>query len=116
MLMRSLTSRGLTGAIILRVADFTSRPTSDPTWIVDVFGLTPAERRVANGLLEGLNIAAIAVREGNAAETVRGHVKRAIAKVSVRSQAQFVTMLMRAHAALVNPDVGGRPLGAQAFF
>jgi DNA-binding CsgD family transcriptional regulator len=114
MLMRSLTPRGLTGAIILRVADFTSRPTSDPAWIVDIFGLTRAESRVANGLLEGLNVAAIAAREGNAVETVRGHVKRAMAKVSVRSQAQFVNMLMRAHAALVNPDVGSR-LGARAF-
>jgi DNA-binding CsgD family transcriptional regulator len=114
MLMRSLTPRGLTGAIILRVADFISRPTSDPIWIANIFGLTPAESKVANGLLEGLNIAAIAVREGNAVETVRGHVKRAMAKVSVRPQAQFVSMLMRAHAALVNPDVGSR-IGAQAF-
>jgi DNA-binding CsgD family transcriptional regulator len=55
------------------------------------------------------------VREGNAVETIREHVKRAMAKVSVRSQAQFVSMLMRAHAALVNPDVGSRPLGAWAF-
>jgi DNA-binding CsgD family transcriptional regulator len=115
MLVRSLTPRGLTGTIILRVADFTSRPTSDPAWIVDVFGLTPAESKVANGLLEGLNIGAIAGREGNAVETVRGHVKRAMAKLSVRSQAQFVSMLTRAHATLVNPDVGSRASAPRPF-
>jgi DNA-binding CsgD family transcriptional regulator len=104
LLMRSLISRGFAGLIILRIADFTSRPTRHITWIADIFGLTPTESKIANGLLEGLTINDIAVREGNAVDTVRGHVKRAMAKVSAHSQAQFVSMLMRAHMALVNPD------------
>ncbi len=104
MLMQMTTPAGLPPVLLVRVADLLAVPPSDPAWISRIFGLTRSEARVTGGLLDGLDIERIAERDGTAIETVRGHVKRAMGKVGVRSQAQLVRVLAHGHGALVVPS------------
>jgi len=60
-----------------------------------VFRLTPAELRVAAGLIEGLDTQQIADRYQIGAQTVRFHLKSMFAKTGTSHQAQLVSLLAR---------------------
>jgi DNA-binding CsgD family transcriptional regulator len=62
------------------------------------YGLTPAERRVAGGILAGLTLAGIAARGGVSRETVRGQLKAVYAKTGVNSQAALVRLGLAGNA------------------
>lgn len=53
------------------------------------FSLTPAERRVADALIDGLEPIAIAEKHGAAVTTVRTHIRSIYTKMAVTSQQQF---------------------------
>jgi DNA-binding CsgD family transcriptional regulator len=60
-----------------------------------IYGLTPAEARVAARLLDGRSAPGIAVDLGLSPLTVRTHIKRVFKKVGVRSQSQLMAALCR---------------------
>lgn len=62
--------------------------------LAEAFGLTPAESRVAAGLLHGRSIRAIAADEGIGEQTVRHHTKALFTKTGTRRQAELVHLLV----------------------
>jgi DNA-binding CsgD family transcriptional regulator len=64
--------------------------------LADLFGLTRAERRVAQGLLEGQTPREIAAAVGVSFFTVRGHLVRIFEKTGTSRQAELVRLLIRA--------------------
>lgn len=73
-----------------------ARPIFRSHHLRDLFGFTPAEARVANALLAGERVEEIAARLGVRADTVRGHVKRMLAKTGTRRQSDLVGRLASA--------------------
>jgi DNA-binding CsgD family transcriptional regulator len=71
-----------------------------------MFGLTPAQARVLNLLVQGLDAQAIAARLGNSLETVRTHIRRVLDKTGAAGQADLIRMVMATAAALVQPSAG----------
>ncbi len=104
LLLSRLLSAHFPPFILVRIADLSTPSLAAPDWLVRMFDLTPAEARVGSALLDGLDLRAIAERDGIALETVRGHLKRAMAKTTARSQAQFVRLLLRGYEALAVPS------------
>jgi DNA-binding CsgD family transcriptional regulator len=103
LLLRPLTLPGSPTMLIVRVADMLTPAEASHLWLMRIFGFTTAEAKVGRGLLYGLDLKAIAENEGSALQTVRGHVKRGMAKVGARSQAQFVRLLVNFYNTLVVP-------------
>lgn len=64
----------------------------DATILAGLFDLTPAEARVARGLIEGLSVAEIAVRHGLAESTVRNQLRVVFAKTGASRQSELVLM------------------------
>ena len=58
------------------------------------YGLTPAEARVADTLLDGLEIRDAAERLGITLETCRFHVKRVLAKTRTRRQTELIRLML----------------------
>ncbi len=59
--------------------------------------LSPAERRVAELVAEGLSNAAIAETLVVSRHTVDTHVKRCFAKLGLRSRVALATLVLRSH-------------------
>jgi len=70
-------------------------PTVSYALLQQVFGLTRGEARLANQLLCGLSLQAIAERDGLSVATVRSHTKAVLAKTRTHRQAQLVGLLAR---------------------
>lgn len=60
-----------------------------------MFGLTQAETRVTELMLDGLSPAEIALRTGASVGTVRNHVHRILSKADCRSQLSYIALLAR---------------------
>lgn len=58
-----------------------------------VFGLSPAEARVARGIVEGRTVASMAVAFGVSRETVRSQLKRVLAKSGADRQVDLAVLL-----------------------
>ena len=61
----------------------------------DLFGLSPAETRVALALFEGLDPRHAAERLGVSFYTVRGHLVRIFDKTGTHGQADLARLMMR---------------------
>jgi DNA-binding CsgD family transcriptional regulator len=59
-----------------------------------LYGLTPAEARVANLLLEGAEVREAAGRIGITLETCRFHIKRVLAKTETHRQAELLWLML----------------------
>ena len=59
-----------------------------------LFDLTPAEARVAHGIVEGTTIEAISSTLGVSRETIRAQLKSVFAKTGVQRQAELVALLV----------------------
>jgi DNA-binding CsgD family transcriptional regulator len=59
------------------------------------FRLTPAEARIAAGIVRGKTLASIAKARGIAVETVRTQLKSIFKKTRTHRQAQLVALLVR---------------------
>lgn len=86
-------SRGWPAAVLFLRRGREARKLFQPQHLRDLFGFTPAETRIANALLSGDRVEDIAVRVGVRADTVRGHVKRMLAKTGTRRQSELVSRL-----------------------
>ena len=67
---------------------------SDIGWLARRHGLTPAETRVAGGIVAGLTPIQIAEKSGIGLETVRAQLKSIYAKTEVNSQAGLVRIAL----------------------
>lgn len=65
-----------------------------------LYGLTPAEARLAARLLAGQELNAIAAETGVSTSTVRSHLKAIFAKTGVTRQSELVRLLLRGPAGL----------------
>ena len=105
-----LTERGIGADVGAAAAVFVTDPDAgvvdDQTALVRLFGLTPAEARVAGCLLRGETVDSTADALALTRNTVRSHLKRVLEKAGVRSQAQFVGLVLRNPAWLVRRRLG----------
>ncbi len=87
--------------ILVRAIDLRAPPAVGQADICRLFGLSPAEGRVAASLLAGNEAALIAETLSISAETVRTHLKQAMIKTGTHSQAQLIGVLLRGTQAIV---------------
>jgi DNA-binding CsgD family transcriptional regulator len=59
-----------------------------------LYGLTPTEARLADLLLEGLEVRDIANRLTMTLETARFHLKRVLAKTGTRRQTELMRLML----------------------
>jgi DNA-binding CsgD family transcriptional regulator len=90
----SLPGRGVRLATLVFVTDAGMRPQSRAAAMRALFSLTPIETRVADLLLEGLEIKEIAARLGLTVETSRFHVKRLLAKTGTNRQTELLKLML----------------------
>ncbi len=69
-----------------------------------LFGLSPAEQRIAVALLSGLSPSEIAERSGVSLPTVRTQVQSILGKLGVRRQAELVRMIATAAALPIDTE------------
>ena len=72
--------------------------TLDPFALSNMFGLTPAEARVATQLAAGVTAEDIAIRHGTRIATVRSQISSLLAKLGVARQADVVRVLCQGEA------------------
>lgn len=92
--MRIVSGTGLSGGMLL-LEDLGASPRLQADVCRAVYGLTPAEARVAMRLIEGRSAPGIAQDLRLSTLTVRTHIKHVFKKVNVRSQAQLMAALCR---------------------
>jgi DNA-binding CsgD family transcriptional regulator/PAS domain-containing protein len=76
------------------VSDPESRPRPRAALMRQLYGLTPAEARLADLLLEGLEVREIAERVGTTLETARFHLKRVLAKTRTGRQTELMRLML----------------------
>jgi DNA-binding CsgD family transcriptional regulator len=81
------------GLSILVITPVTGPNPPDTAIIQSLFDLTPAEARVAQGLVKGLTITEMARHQGTGRETVRSQVKAVLGKTGSRRQAEVAAKL-----------------------
>jgi DNA-binding CsgD family transcriptional regulator len=82
-------------------ADPESRAPAAEMVLQPIYGLTPAEARVASLLARGMRVEEITERLSVSTPTVRTHVRRVLEKTDSRGQADLVRVLTSGPAALV---------------
>lgn len=89
-----LPTHALQLAALVFVSDSARHAPSRSMAMRALFALTPAETRVADMLLEGLDAREIASRLRLMIETTRFHVKRILAKTGTRRQAELLKLML----------------------
>jgi DNA-binding CsgD family transcriptional regulator len=89
-------SRGAPAGILFLRRGSETRPNFRAQHLRDLFGFTPAETRIANALLAGERVEDVATRLDVRPDTVRGHIKRMLAKTGTRRQSDLVCRLASA--------------------
>jgi DNA-binding CsgD family transcriptional regulator/PAS domain-containing protein len=90
----SLPGRSLQLAALVFVSDPAQNTQPRGATLRALFGLTPSEMRVADLLLQGLEVREVAERLGLTLETGRFHVKRILSKAGVRRQTDFMRLML----------------------
>lgn len=72
--------------------EFRSEP--NPTALCEIFSLTPAEARITSKLALGRSVEEIAAETGSSVETVRTHLKRALAKTRTERQGELISLVL----------------------
>lgn len=96
----ALTFFSRSAAAMVLIGDSERTPLQIHELLVALYGLTPAEARVATLLLGGTRVEEIADRLQITGNTVRTHVKRALSKLDARTQSDLVRVLMSGPAQL----------------
>lgn len=98
---------GAAAAVFLGDPD--RRVIEHPERLVDFFGFTRAEARIAAHLADGVTIAGIATILGLKTSTVRWYTKQILQKAGVGTQAQLVSLVLRMPTVLGGSSPSGRP-------
>ncbi len=91
-------------AVVLFVSDPERRVGLTVEAMVQQYGLTPQEARVAVLIAEGRSAAETATALGLAQATAETHLKRLMRKMGVRSRGALVALLVRSGGTLFTPD------------
>jgi DNA-binding CsgD family transcriptional regulator len=81
--------------VLLVLSDLDGKPLPDAALIARLFGLSPAETRLASLIVAGLSLVQAAEELGVVHETVRTHLKAMFDKTGTRRQSELVAMLAR---------------------
>ncbi|HEY8537279.1 MAG TPA: helix-turn-helix transcriptional regulator [Steroidobacteraceae bacterium] len=81
------------GRALLVLMDPNSRPSLPPELLKQLFGLSPAESRLASALCFGATLNEYAIQAGVAISTARYQLKQIMAKMQVSKQSQLVQRL-----------------------
>jgi DNA-binding CsgD family transcriptional regulator len=93
-------------AAILFIGDRDRIPASRNAALQDLYGLTATEARLANLLLEGLDVREAADQMGATFETARFHLKRVLAKTGTHRQTELIRLML----ALPGEEGGALPV------
>lgn len=80
-------------AVMLFVADPENRTGVPAEWIIDAFGLTRAEARVALAASSGLTVHEAAAQLGLSANTIKTHLRRVFAKTGSTRQTELTRLI-----------------------
>jgi DNA-binding CsgD family transcriptional regulator len=83
------------GATVVFVSDPDAEPTTDVDLLGKLYGLTPAEARLAVLLVRGDDLKSIADHQGVSHNTARTHMKRILEKTHTRRQSELVSLVLR---------------------
>lgn len=89
------------GRALLILTDLTKPAVSDSRLLATIFGLTPAEAKLAACMASGTGIDAAAATLGIGRETVKSQLKAVFPKTNTRSQPELVALLGRLRSAEV---------------
>jgi DNA-binding CsgD family transcriptional regulator len=81
-------------AVLVFLSDPAVRPQSRTATLRSLYGLTPVETRVAELLLEGLDVRAVSEALGMTLETTRFRVKQILAKTGAGRQSELIRLLL----------------------
>ena len=81
--------------IMACLANLSAPPKIAPGIVTGAMGLTDNQARICVLVVQGLTTEEIATQQGISTETVRSHLKRAMTKLGVKSQAGLVSHLLR---------------------
>jgi DNA-binding CsgD family transcriptional regulator len=85
---------GVQLAVLVFLSDPAVRPQSRTATLRSLYGLTPVETRVAELLLEGLDVRAVSEALGMTLETTRFRVKQILAKTGAGRQSELIRLLL----------------------
>jgi DNA-binding CsgD family transcriptional regulator/PAS domain-containing protein len=91
---REMGAFGLRPVVMLLFYHPDSAPAIDASLLYAVFGLTPAESRIATMLAEGLSLKEIAVAQGTRHDTVRKQLRSIYQKTSTNRQPELIRLLL----------------------
>ena len=92
--LQSETVLGRETSALLLVRDPDSRAPTDPEQLIRLFGLTPAEARLASCIADGEDLPSVARALGIARETARNQLKAVFAKTGTRRQVELVRLIL----------------------
>jgi DNA-binding CsgD family transcriptional regulator len=81
-------------AALVFLSDPDARPQSRTATLRSLYGLTPVEARVAELLLEGLDVRAVSEALGMTLETTRFRVKQVLAKTGAGRQSELIRLML----------------------
>ncbi|WP_271575107.1 helix-turn-helix transcriptional regulator [Bradyrhizobium sp. CCBAU 11361] len=82
------------GALLI-LTDLNEIPRISQSSVMEIFGLTPAQARLASLLLEGKSLEEIALELNISSGTARNHLKAVFLRTGTRRQAELVSLLSR---------------------
>lgn len=91
---REMGAFGLRPIVMLLFYHPDSAPAIDASLLYAVFGLTPAESRIATMLAEGLSLKEIATAQGTQHDTVRKQLRSIYQKTSTNRQPELIRLLL----------------------
>ena len=91
-------------AVVAYVGDADMRGRVPPVLLQRLYGLTPAEARVASLLAEGITLGKIAEELHLSRHTVRNELKTVFQKTGVNRQSELIRLLLSSAAVSATPD------------
>lgn len=77
------------------ISDSDTRSAESEGFLASLYGLTPAQARLARGLLDGETLETLSRRDAVSRNTLRAHLVQLFAKTDTHRQAELVCRLMR---------------------
>jgi len=94
------------GGVLIAISDPEHVPEPPAAQLARLYGLTPAEARVAAALVAGRTLKAIAEATGTTREGARWHLKQIFQKTGTKRQAELVKLLRAGPLGLMRLDDG----------
>jgi DNA-binding CsgD family transcriptional regulator len=96
-IVRGLTDTNLLLGVhaLLLLTDMDSQPGISPVSLMEIFGLTPAQARLASLLVEGKSLKEISHEMRNSSGTARNHLKAVFTQTGTNRQGELVSLLSR---------------------